>query len=490
MAKDALKNSAPTDTAEISFKFLTDSALKAVEKDTDGKKYVRLTASSDDQDFAGDVMSAQALRKMETAAVGTCMFMNHKTQVPEDLFGTVVETELLRKPVQKTDGSCGEALCLEYLVEVYEENERALKCWQMINKGTKLGASVTVIVTDSSPNPNRKKGRIFEDIEYLECSIVGMPCNRQSWTNSARKSLDEHIRQIEIQEKEVSNQIKDQTPEAAETEIEQIQDVTAEKSETAGAQTLVAETAAAEEVTVETAAPELMPRTKAAIAAFEAFKANPTGEPSQIFGKVEKGLFNEILNQEPSLWDLWDILCSVKWNLMSRKWNLDQVKATTGYDEILAEWALALAEFADAGMKSFAFWGEFPSAAAEAKAIENALAVEKSFDSFAALYENAGDEFKPTLKGIGEQIAQKAQSLGLIPAAQVAQADASEDAIRKSQIFIDMEQKATEADTAMKAAVTRAETAETNLNIAKTGLEIANALLAQKAKEPLAAVHA
>ena len=76
-----------SETDEIKFKFLSDSVLKAFEKD--GRKYCRLTASSNAEDLVGDVMSQKALEQMKSSAVGTVMFMNHSTNVTEDVFGTV-----------------------------------------------------------------------------------------------------------------------------------------------------------------------------------------------------------------------------------------------------------------------------------------------------------------------------------------------------------------------------------------------------------------
>ncbi|MBK8812064.1 MAG: hypothetical protein IPN69_15230 [Acidobacteria bacterium] len=51
---------------EIKFKFLSDSVLKAFEQD--GRKYYRLTASSNAEDLVGDVMSLKALEQMKSSA--------------------------------------------------------------------------------------------------------------------------------------------------------------------------------------------------------------------------------------------------------------------------------------------------------------------------------------------------------------------------------------------------------------------------------------
>jgi hypothetical protein len=93
------------DSEEIKFKFLSDSVLKAFEQD--GRKYCRLTASSDGEDLVGDVMSQKAFEQMKSAAVGTVMFMNHSTNVPEDVFGTVAEATIEKKAVELVGGgSC------------------------------------------------------------------------------------------------------------------------------------------------------------------------------------------------------------------------------------------------------------------------------------------------------------------------------------------------------------------------------------------------
>ncbi len=95
-----------TDDTEIKFKFLSDSVLKAFEQD--GRKYCRLTASSNAEDLVGDVMSQKALEQMKSAAVGTVMFMNHSTNVPEDVFGTVAEVFVveLKQPTLNPDSVC------------------------------------------------------------------------------------------------------------------------------------------------------------------------------------------------------------------------------------------------------------------------------------------------------------------------------------------------------------------------------------------------
>jgi hypothetical protein len=57
----------------------------------------------------------------------------------------------------------------------------------MIAGRVKLGASVSVLITDQTTAKDGR--RLIDDVYYLECSVVGMPCNRQSWVQNASKAL-------------------------------------------------------------------------------------------------------------------------------------------------------------------------------------------------------------------------------------------------------------------------------------------------------------
>lgn len=169
------------------FKFsIAPTECKAY-KAADGTRTCKLVASSNANDLVGDAMSQKALRQMESSAKGTTVFLNHKYTIPEDVFGSVKGATLQKMMV---DGEDGEVLCLVFDIDVAEANPRAVKTHElMLEEKSKLGASVTVLVLDAT---ERKDGtRILDDVAYLEVSVVGIPCNRQSWVMAASKAISE-----------------------------------------------------------------------------------------------------------------------------------------------------------------------------------------------------------------------------------------------------------------------------------------------------------
>lgn len=169
------------------FKVFSDGVGKAYTAE-DGTRYFELTASSDSTDLAGDFFLERALKQMEDAAEGTTMFLNHSYNVPEDVFGIVESASLIRGKVKK-GGKSVEVLQLVYKGIVNEDNERAVKVHNMMErKQCKLGASISVLIVDAQ---DQKDGRrAISDIYYLECSIVGIPCNPDCWAKAASKALN------------------------------------------------------------------------------------------------------------------------------------------------------------------------------------------------------------------------------------------------------------------------------------------------------------
>jgi hypothetical protein len=181
-SRDALQKGLPV------FKVLSDGAIKAY-RDDDGVRRFTLTASSDADDLAGDFFADKALKRMESAAPGTTMFLNHQYNVPEDVFGAVEKATLVRRAVELQGSKKAECLCLEYEGIVEETNERAVKTHDMMMASrVKLGGSVSVLIVEKG---NTKDGRRrIEDVYYLECSIVGIPCNPTAWVTAASKALN------------------------------------------------------------------------------------------------------------------------------------------------------------------------------------------------------------------------------------------------------------------------------------------------------------
>jgi len=172
---------------------------------SDGKKRVRLTASSNAFDLVNDVMSKNALERMKGAAVGTTIFLNHEAYVPESVFGAVEATEFVTRTfkVQSAEGKMVsvKVMCLDFDVVVTEKNPRAILTWEQIDEGiVKLGASVTIAIVDKSSASGG--GRQIDDVIYLETSIVGIPCNQTAWVQHVKSKSWVHQAKSVLRERD------------------------------------------------------------------------------------------------------------------------------------------------------------------------------------------------------------------------------------------------------------------------------------------------
>jgi hypothetical protein len=165
--------------------FLSSSKSVQVSKAKKGEEGVAPTitiiASSNNPDLDNDRMARTALERMVEQAPGTTVFMNHQYKVPEDVFGSVLTAELveLDLPIGR-NGEAIPSLCLQMDVVVEILNPRAQLIYSYVEAGrVTLGTSVGVIVTQAD---KAKDGtQEFEDLYYLEVSIVGIPANQQAW---------------------------------------------------------------------------------------------------------------------------------------------------------------------------------------------------------------------------------------------------------------------------------------------------------------------
>ncbi len=170
------------------FKIMSNGAVKAY-KDEDGTRRFEITASSEAEDLVGDWFNQKALNKMSETAGGMTMFLNHRYNVPDDVFGSVDKAAVIKKNVMnRVLGKEVECLCLIYSGVVTEVNEQAVKTHEMMMEGkVTLGASVSVLITNSIGTKDGR--RQIDDVVNLECSIVGLPCNPTSWVTAASKAL-------------------------------------------------------------------------------------------------------------------------------------------------------------------------------------------------------------------------------------------------------------------------------------------------------------
>jgi hypothetical protein len=172
---------------DAKFKIYT-GMLRAYEvKSADGsmKKRFKTTASSTIKDLAGDEIQYPAIEKMAAKArENMTIFLNHSYNVPEDVLGSCEDAQVMKRGV---DGDGNDIIDLDFDIALNEVNERAVKAWESINNGVKLGTSIGAIVRHAT----KKKGGglLIDDVDLLEASLVGIPANPRSWVQYAVKGL-------------------------------------------------------------------------------------------------------------------------------------------------------------------------------------------------------------------------------------------------------------------------------------------------------------
>jgi HK97 family phage prohead protease len=161
-------------------KFAILSGLLKAYEGEDQTKRLKTTASSTVKDRVGDQMLLPAINKMAaTAKDNMTIFLNHRYNVPEDVLGSVTDVEIRQAGMDLYD--------LDFDIRIDESNPRAVKTWQSIKSGTKLGTSIGAIVNHWSEN--KDGGWDIDDVELLEASIVGIPANPRSWVQNAVKAI-------------------------------------------------------------------------------------------------------------------------------------------------------------------------------------------------------------------------------------------------------------------------------------------------------------
>lgn len=174
----------------MEFKIYTN-ALKAYENES-GERFVAGTTSSTIRDLHGDEMSLNALKSMaDTARQNMTVFLNHNYNVPEDLFGSAMDAQI----VKRFDSETGQEvydLDLNIRVVNEDENPEALRAYRAIKRGVKLGLSIGARVEKASrkaASDGQPESIVIEKVRLMEASVVGIPANQRSYLHSALKSI-------------------------------------------------------------------------------------------------------------------------------------------------------------------------------------------------------------------------------------------------------------------------------------------------------------
>lgn len=457
------------------FRFISGfEKSKAYEETTDGvtKKFIEFVGSSDQEDLVGDVMTLDALKEMVASATGTIMLRDHNRST-DKVFGWITDANLKSENGKNV---------IVFKAEVDDEDNANIRIWKSIGKGYKLGASVTVIILSKADNPKRKDGLIIKSVKLLEISIVTIPCNQDSWTLAATASKALAIAEA------ITNKSD-----------EVIMNENTENIEIGETETVIEVPEAVEETEKHAEHPQT--KTLSVMNSHLARRkaAEETNIAAEITDVITKGLFvEEQAKRQMSLWDLFDILCSVKWALIDRKWAMEYADVQDDFDYVGA-FSEAASEFASAAAKSFAYYGGFVmddigeadevsndidlaingEMDSDEETMKNALSIKKSFEVFAELYKQLPAEQQPTLLSIGNEIIDLAKTAGIIVASEAdSSATPTDEVIRKSQVFLD-------AETRAKTAEAEIENLTQELEVAKAGLETATEAIGFYNRQPL-----
>lgn len=180
------------DTIDAGTKFQIFSGLLKTSRSQDGKMRLHGVASSTTRDLHGDVMESSALEDMERSANNNLtIFLNHSYDIPEDVAGSV-ERAALKTRGADHEGNPNYDLDMDILIN--DANPRAVKAFEAIEKGTKLGLSIGALIPEGGALRDKKSGAYtIQHVDLLETSLVGIPANPRSWVEYAAKSLNAKV---------------------------------------------------------------------------------------------------------------------------------------------------------------------------------------------------------------------------------------------------------------------------------------------------------
>lgn len=185
-------------TKTADFKLFT-GILKAAGSDEDeGVLRIKGIASSTVRDRHGDRMERSALKDMEAAANDNLtIFVNHSYNVPEDVVGSA-EKAVLKRRSGETDEDGNPLYDLELSVLLDAGNPRAVKTYEAIQKGVKLGMSIGAMIPKGGAKYDEENHSfIIHHVDLLETSVVSIPANPRSWVGGAVKSLRDNPDKLE-----------------------------------------------------------------------------------------------------------------------------------------------------------------------------------------------------------------------------------------------------------------------------------------------------
>lgn len=187
-------------------KVLTGAMKSAV---TDGGfKAIHCTASSTIDDLHGDMMTEACVRDMAAQASralsgkGMTIFLNHRYNIPEDVFGRTYASQVVTRGNDPDTGLPVWDLDLDVILAT--TNERVVKTWELIDTDQiTMGVSIGAYITEYDFKDKEAGfwgGLIINKVLLVEASIVGIPANQRSWVQNGVIAIG---KSLGINEKEI-----------------------------------------------------------------------------------------------------------------------------------------------------------------------------------------------------------------------------------------------------------------------------------------------
>jgi Caudovirus prohead serine protease len=163
----------------------------AMEIDPAQGNIVRMIGSSTEQDLHGDTMAISALSDMAQVEAGLTIWLNHSYDLPDDLFGSLLESPKLELQNGIAD--------IHIVSDVEMDNPAALQTLKLVKNGRKLGCSIGCMILEAEVDTENDDGHswwpplIITHVLVLEWSVVGIPANQRCWAEMGTKGLFERM---------------------------------------------------------------------------------------------------------------------------------------------------------------------------------------------------------------------------------------------------------------------------------------------------------
>jgi hypothetical protein len=160
-------------------------AFKAADAKGAEQMYLEAVASSTVVDRMGDQITLACLEGLKSQTDGMTVWLNHDYEVPESVFGTIIEARIVPATDEGTGGLEAQGACYDLITKtlVDPDNPRAVKAWQHVQNGRRLAQSIGGAIVDYDfldPDELWWGGLEINAMDLWEISVVGIPANQRA----------------------------------------------------------------------------------------------------------------------------------------------------------------------------------------------------------------------------------------------------------------------------------------------------------------------